>query len=299
MIQYLRHNQIDKGRWDTCISQAPNGLVYAFSWYLDVVHPGWEALVEVNDDKYLSVMPLTCNKKYLINYLFQPFFVQQLGIFSCLPIAPETTQAFIQAIPKKFRLIEIRLNEGNPIAKDQKRVEFHRNHLLDLNKDYDLLFSNYHDNTQRNLKKSLNNSLRFVKSVSMQKVIALFRDDRGATVNHWGDWEYARLDQLAKVATASKHAFVYGVQAAEDSDVICGALFMVSHHRITFLFSGNSLKGKELHAMTFLIDQVIREFSSQPMVLDFEGSDDENLARFYQGFGSEPVSYPGYTFRFF
>ena len=74
---------------------------------------------------------------------------------------------------------------------------------------------------------------------------------------------------------------------------------MVSHHRITFLFSGNNAKGKELQAMTFLIDQVIREFAAQPLVLDFEGSDDENLARFYLGFGSRPVLYPGYTFRFF
>ena len=74
---------------------------------------------------------------------------------------------------------------------------------------------------------------------------------------------------------------------------------MVSHGRITFLFSGNNALGKELQAMTFLIDQVIREFAGQPLVLDFEGSDDENLARFYLGFCSKQVLYPSYTFRFF
>ena len=70
MIRYLTHNQIDTRRWDECIAQSPNGLVYAWSWYLDVVHPSWEALVE---DDYETVMPLTGNKKFGVNYLFQPF----------------------------------------------------------------------------------------------------------------------------------------------------------------------------------------------------------------------------------
>ena len=78
MIRYLTHNQIDTQRWDECIAQSPDGLVYAWSWYLDVVHPDWEALVE---DDYGAVMPLTGNKKFGINYLFQPFFTQKFGVF--------------------------------------------------------------------------------------------------------------------------------------------------------------------------------------------------------------------------
>ena len=70
---------------------------------------------------------------------------------------------------------------------------------------------------------------------------------------------------------------------------------MISHHRLTFLFSGNSEKGKACQAMTFLLDAVIRSYALHPMLLDFEGSDDENLARYYQGFGSSVVCYPGYT----
>ena len=54
MIAYLTHDQIDKSRWDDCIAHAVNGMAYAWSWYLDVVHPGWEALVEMKEDKYLK-----------------------------------------------------------------------------------------------------------------------------------------------------------------------------------------------------------------------------------------------------
>ena len=44
MIQYLEHNQIDKKKWDATVEECGN--IYAYSWYLDIVHPGWEALVE-------------------------------------------------------------------------------------------------------------------------------------------------------------------------------------------------------------------------------------------------------------
>lgn len=59
-IQLLSQNQIDKTKWDICIDQAPNGLIYAYSWYLDTMAKNWDALV-YND--YELVMPLTWKKK--------------------------------------------------------------------------------------------------------------------------------------------------------------------------------------------------------------------------------------------
>ena len=70
MIHYLEHKDIDKAKWDATVVECGN--IYARSWYLDIVHPGWEALVE---DGYFAVMPLTGGKKFGVNYLYQPFFV--------------------------------------------------------------------------------------------------------------------------------------------------------------------------------------------------------------------------------
>ena len=79
MIQHLKHDQIDKWKWDETIKHSFNGTIYAYSWYLDIVCPGWEALIK-NDHEY--VMPLTAGKKYGVDYIYPPFFSQQLGIFS-------------------------------------------------------------------------------------------------------------------------------------------------------------------------------------------------------------------------
>ena len=290
MIHYLEHKAIDKAKWDAIIAEYGN--VYARSWYLDIVHPGWEALVE---DDYLSVMPLTGGKKFGINYLFQPFFVQQLGVFSKTPMTPEKTSAFLEAIPEKYRFAEIRLNESNALGEGYNGVEYHRNVLLDLNQDYEAIRDHYHQNTKRNLAKAESSNLQLVDTVIPYHVVALFRDNRGASLDKWGDAEYARLTRLAQTAINHKNAFILGVSEKGVGQLLCAAIFMKTDDRITFLFSGLTEGGKQRQAMTYLLDQVIKKHAKQSVTFDFEGSDDDNLARFYLGFGGTEVRYPSYN----
>ena len=291
MIQYLTHNQINLNKWDATVAECGN--IYAYSWYLDIVRPGWDALVE---DDYQSVMPLTGGKKFGVNYLFQPYFVQQLGVFSKQSLTPEKTEAFLKAIPSKYRFAEIRLNESNILSKDIEGIEYHRNVLLDLNHDYIAIKENYHSNTKRNLAKAGEYHLQLIFNVIPYHVVALFRDNRGATLDKWGDAEYGNLISLGKTAQNRKSAFILGVNEMGDGEILCAALFMKANNRITFLFSGLNQKGKERQAMTYMLDQVIQKYAGQPVTLDFEGSDDENLARFYLGFGGVETKYPSYSF---
>lgn len=290
MITYLEHNAIDKPKWDALIAACGN--IYAYSWYLDIVHPGWDALVE---DDYQSVMPLTGGKKFGVNYLFQPYFAQQLGVFS-KALTAETTEAFLKAIPSKYRFAEFRLNEGNALAEGTLGVAYHRNVLLDLNQEYDVLRSQYHQNTKRNLAKAESCNLQVVDAVDPNEVIALFRDNRGAMIGKWGDAEYARLVALTQAAISRDAACVLGVTKKGVDRLLCAAIFMKTDKRMTFLFSGLNEEGKQRQAMTYLLDQVIQKHAKQSATFDFEGSDDDNLARFYLGFGGREVQYPSYTF---
>ena len=78
-ITYLTYQEIDKAKWDDCINQSINKLIYAESVYLDAMAENWDAII-MND--YEAVMPLTWKKKFGIKYLYQPAFIQQGGIFS-------------------------------------------------------------------------------------------------------------------------------------------------------------------------------------------------------------------------
>ena len=94
MLKHLLHSEIDKVKWNHCISKSDHALLYAEAEYLDALAVNWDALV-LND--YESVMPLCWKSKWGINYLYQPPFVQQSGIFSTKPLSDIVVQQFINA----------------------------------------------------------------------------------------------------------------------------------------------------------------------------------------------------------
>lgn len=288
MIKYLKHNMIDKKRWDDCISKSFNASVYAWSWYLDIVHPSWEALVE-ND--YERVMPLTPSRKFCISYMFQPYFVQQLGVYSQSTLSEDDVERFINSVPKKIRIVRYRLSEYNKVNYDSENIIKHRNTELDLIYDYQSLYNNYSKNTKRNLAKAVNYGLTINRDVRAEDIISLFANNKGKDIANWGKKEYLRLLDLIDTAVYHESCFMCGANDI-DGNLIAGAVFMCSHDRIVFLFSASDYSHKEKHALTFIIDNVLRDFSETQYIFDFEGSDIDSLARYYKGFGAKEVFYP-------
>jgi hypothetical protein len=74
-------------------------------------------------------------------------------------------------------------------------------------------------------------------------------------------------------------------------NLIAGIIFLKDNNRQIFLFSGNNKIAKEVGAMYLLADSFIEQSCETTETLDFEGSNNENLARFYRGFGSEEKYY--------
>jgi len=289
-IQYLHHKEIDKRKWDRCIANAINKSVIAHSWFLDIVSPGWDALVE-ND--YESVFPLTHRTKFGIRYLCQPPFTQQLGLFTTGLLTIEKTDKFLALAEANFRLIEICLNSMNKSAHEDP-VQSRVNILLDLIPEYIHLRKNYSDNLKRNLQKANNSNLRFQLDIDYQLIINLFSENRGKKIKNSRLKVFYTLSLLFIEGRQRQCAFSCGVFNSEGS-LIAGALFFYLHERLIFLFSGLNEDGKKTGAMAFLIDQVIRKYAGTQTILDFEGSIDPGIARFYKSFGSHVSYYPMYT----
>lgn len=288
IIHYLKHGEIDKNKWDDAIRHAFNGNIYAFSWYLDRVHNDWEALVE-ND--YERVMPLIGRKKWGIWYLFQPFFAQQLGVFSTNILTSKHVADFIYNIPKKFAFAQINLNIYNhPVLKSSYRLVPNKNYLLDLIHDYRKLSAHYSANAKRNLKRSLNMGLSISKNLNPEALIKLFRQNKGNQIKHWKDNDYRHLQELMYIAVHKGKGIFYGVYSRQN-ELCAAAFFLLGNQHLIFLFSGSNVQARQNGAMTFLLDNVVREHAGSKLILDFEGSNDLNLARFYHGFGAKEVNY--------
>jgi len=288
MIQYLKHQAIDKNHWDECIRKSQNRRIYGFSWYLDLVCPGWEALVE---DDYTYVFPLTGRSKWAVHYLFQPYFTQQLGIFSPQPITDFKVNLFINNIPAKFRFAEIHLNDKNNFKIEKGETTLRLNHELDLTPIYEELLTGYAQNTRRNLRKAQEMGVSLGRMVRTDELISLFRDNFGKTEGKLRHSHYETLHSLIDCMLVRKMGYILGAYA-DNGHLSAAAFFLFDQQRVHYLFAASSPEARENGAMFFLIDSFIRENANKSMILDFEGGNDTNLGRFYKSFGSREVPYP-------
>ena len=287
MVQFIKNNEIDKSKWDVCVNNSINGNIYAYSWYLDIVCVGWNALIE---DDYISIFPLTGYKKFGVQSIYTPFFTQQLGLFSINAITEEMLIAFIEAIPKYYKSVELNLNLYNVLDNKQYKISNNLNHTLDLNSSYDKNKTNYSDNLKRNLKKAIQACPIIVNDINPEDLITIFKQNKGKDINHLKEADYYRLTLLINKCIEKGVAKVYGVTS--DNELCAGVVFIKTNNRIIFLFSATNNKAKEIYAMPYLIDKIIHDNSETNCTFDFEGSNDKNLARFYKSFGSKEEYYP-------
>lgn len=288
MIRYLKNTEIDKLKWDKCIHDSLHGIIYSLSWYLDIVSPGWEGLVEGD---YQSVFPFTHRKKAGFNYLYQPHFTQQLGLYGRNQISSEKLFEFISSIPDKFLLIEIQLNyKNNYIPVKDFRIEPKRTFHLNLSEDIEKIKTGYSENLKRNIKKAGKSNLKIIKNIAPSQVIDLFRLNRGKDIGQLKESDYKNLNSIFMSAGKKDLLDCRGIFNDKDQ-LIAGAAFLKSMHSHIFHFSALSDDGRESGAMSYLIDSYISDHASSDSILDFEGSMDEQLARFYKSFGSKEIVY--------
>lgn len=261
-------------------------MIYAFSWYLDTVSPNWDALIYGD---YEAVMPLTHKKKYFIHYLYQPFFTQQLGVFFKESLSQNRLKEFITAIPKKFRFIEIQLNEQNQILDDTLPITKRKNYLLDLNRQYEKLTKDYNNGAKRNLKKAKKHQLE-LKTIPFSDVVGFYKLHKASTTKGVKDNDYKRLLDIMDQAYNKKKLLAKGVYTRNNELLACAA-FLTHKNRILFLLGTASDLGKEYGAMYQLMDYLIFQFANHKMTLDFEGSEIPGIAQFFKSFGAEKQHY--------
>ena len=286
-IIYLDNKNIDKVRWDECIKNAPNGNIYAYSWYLDIVSKDWNALVT---EDYANVFPLTWRKKIGIKYLCQPPFSQQLGLFSKEAINADVFYSFLKNIPSDYKLIEINLNIFNKDIPTHYSQKKNTTYELDLSSPYDEILKNYSENTKRNIKKSLKNNVFLTENVKPEAMINLFRNNRGRNITTLNEDDYILLKMIINQSIEKKCGELWGTFNG-NNEMSAAAFFIKSNGKAVFLFSALNENGKNNGAMFCIIDNFIRLNAEKPFILDFEGSNDENISRFYKGFGSKKYLY--------
>jgi hypothetical protein len=287
-LQYLQRKHIDTHKWDRCISNAVNGLIYPRSFYLDNMATHWDALV-LGD--YEAVMPLPWRKKWTIKYLYKPAFVQQLGVFATMPMTVELVNKFLQALPEHFRFADSPLNYAHP----ESSVRQHSNFILSLHSSYDQLRQNYKHDLVKNLKRTSQFNLLYSKTEKYTETLAAFKDLYGNRFAHVTDDDYSRFEKI--LAYLNERNALIARSVTEEGKLLSNALLLRDGNRLYLMVSVTGPEGRTRGANHFLIDRLINEFAGSDLYLDFEGSDLPGVAHFYSNFGSidQPYSYYYYN----
>lgn len=290
MIKYIRHKDIDFEKWDACIDQALNGLPYAYSWYLNLAaEEQWDALVI---DDYKAVFPLPFKNRVVYKQIYQPFFIQQLGLFYTDAIYANQLHYCIEQIPSAFRKMNLHLNTANGMQSSFVKVKHRITHHINLNKTPAEIAAAYSDNNKRNIKKAQKAKLSIIKLNTANELIT-FR--KKYLANELDGTQTAadaeRLKRILEKALSLNKGFIKGV-VDEQNQLLALAFFMSSNNFLIYLSAVSSDAGKEKNAMHFLIDQTLQQHAGSNLTFDFEGSLIPGLARFYKGFGGVEISFP-------
>lgn len=289
-IKHIKHHNINKDKWDRCIEESLNGIVFSYSWYLDAVFDKWDALVM---DDYQMVFPITNKSKFGFNYFCNPIFAPQLGVFSKKELSEELIEQFIRLIPGKIKLIDIDLNFGNSIndsvVKQGFEVFNRKSQYIDLRQSYEDISKNYSNNLKRNLLKTKKNKLEIKESQKADGVIKIFKENRGKTLNEIKTEQYHSLRLLINELLKRNKTVIY--ECWKDNEMIASACFSITNNRIIYIKGGSTQRGRELSAMHLIMDRMINSNSNSNLIFDFGGSSIEQVARFNYGFGSKDYNY--------
>jgi len=284
-IRYIQHEEVDKTKWDSCIAEAGNSLIYGYSWWLDHMSPGWHALV-LND--YDAVMPLTWRKKYGIHYLYQPFCTAALGIFY-KPGTIIALQHFFDAIPAVYKYWDIDLNEKNHQEQKSNSTYIRVNQMLSLDEEYQTIRKGYSRLANRNLAKAKESKVSIVKDVDPEQIVELYRKEY-AHRHKSNSSDYQALMQCCAIAADKKMLQTYiALSAAEKIDSFYAVL--KDKNFIYSLLGGSTEEGKNAGSFYLLTDAVIKDYAGSERTFRFEGSDHEGIAFFNSQFGALPTNY--------
>jgi len=286
-IRFVKNKDIDLQKWNQCIDNALFGMVYAKSWYLDRICPHWDALVWGD---YLYVMPLVNNRKFGIRYIYQPFFTQQLGIFSAFEIGTELVNQFLNAIPSGFRLTDMKMNLGNFPSTNtftsQKNTTYH----LDLQTESKIIQEKYNANTRRNIQKAMRKGVWISPVYDVLHFMEFTQLNLKEKSPEIGPEHYQALHKVISYALYHQLGELYGAWDSTNN-LIAAVFFLSSNRKSIYLAASSNNAGTEQSAMFLLVDTFIKNNSGKDLMLDFEGSNLPGIARFYAGFGAEPQVY--------
>lgn len=274
-LQILPSYGIDEQKWNDCLNNSSNALVYAEPVYLNNMTENWDGIIA---DDYAAVMPVPWKKKLGIKYCYHVPFTQQLGVFG-ETVTENLVNECYELMLQFFKYGDYSFNYKNRFAKGKASA----NYTLSLASNYKSTSFFYDDKLKADLNKAGKNNLEY-SIAKAGEAINLYHQLYGNRFAHLTENDYKNFYNLCLLKEKENNLVVRKVSSAQQ--VLAINLLLKDKHRLYNLLSCTTTEGRKLLAGHFLYDKIIQEFSQSGLVLDFEGSDIAGVAHFYKSFAA-------------
>lgn len=283
MIKSVKRKDLNELEYNACVENSIQGRLFAFSWYLDIVCTDWITLVYKN---YEAVMPIPIREKYGVTYVYPPFWILEMGVFSKdLKIEKE----FINYLLKKYRFVELRLNSNNSIL-NLPQYETRQFQILDMGIDNSLLQENFQSDRKKDLKKAEKFKLVLKWTDDPENLVHLFKNNVGKRTPEIKLEDYKNLKKLIDVCLEKGVGEILSIY--QDEKIVASAFFLLYRDTVTILCSSTDFENRKNGANTFLINEAIKKYQSLYSIFNFGGSSMPSIAKYFFSFGATEITYP-------
>ncbi len=286
-MEFLKRNDIDTDRWDAVISSSETGIPYAYTTILDECCGGkWDAIV---GDGYSYVLPLPFNRKILgFKQYFQPYLLQQLGIFGDIPGMDELKDILGVIKRHSVRSLMAFQEENTQLLKGSGILK--TNFVLDLKASYEDISQQYKKSLKQRVGKDYDDTFLGREEIRPDEALEMYIQ-----------WTYTKYSRSEKLSRQYIRNWVQAFDRLGYLDVIAlktnhstihsGIIYLKTPSRIILSLQFNHPEYKNFSGPSRLIDRLIRQHAGQEIALDFEGSEIPSIAEFYSSFSPENKPY--------
>jgi hypothetical protein len=282
-LKHLAHKQIDKTKWDNALHKAHNGNPCASSWYLDIVSPGWDALIRGD---YEIIFPLCRKKKYGIEYLFQPFFTTCFELYSTIEANEDTKAEALNYINNAYRFAEINLKVPKELIPPEFKITARLAQQIKMAEGYSSSSHSLKQNLSRAGKSGIANSVL----ITPAKFVQCTKQELSEKIKEFGANEYKMLESLIAKAMELNFGVATGV-IENESEYYCGCFIVLSGLKHVLVKAFTNENGRKNGSMSFLRDQYFQNLNGTEVIFDFNGSNLAGVAAYNKNFGAEDYIY--------
>lgn len=282
-LQKIKRKDLDVDKYSKALNDASNYRIYAEHWYLDILtEEKWECLVFGD---YEVIMPIPLQYKFGIKFVLQPIYCQQLGVFYKEEISEEIFREFEKKL-HKYRVRAYHFNEENT-EKFSPEGERRVNQILNIDKPYEYIFKEYRKGRKSDINVAKKANLNLVKKLNIDELITLNRENQDAFIS---EKNRNKLKLLFESLRRNGKLIGYSLRNNRNENIAM-CLLSDSGNRIILIFLIRNKSKKPCGEISFLLNEIFKDFSQVVKEFDFEGSAIPGVASFNESFGADKRLY--------